>query len=70
MLTDGDYVCRMVPLPGDIYAVLREDKDGFGNIYINDQLSPMAKRRAFKHEIRHLMRGDMDKDADIRDIES
>ena len=69
MLTDGDYVCRMIPLPGDIYAVIREDKDGFGNIYINDSLSPMAKRRAFEHEIRHLIRGDLDANTEIQDIE-
>ncbi len=69
MLTDGDYVCRMVNLPGDINAVLRVDSDGYGNIYINDQLSPMARRRAFDHECKHLREGDMYNGLSIREVE-
>ena len=60
---------RMINLPGDINACLRMDEEDFGNIYINDQLSPEAKKKAFEHECRHLERGDMDNDKSIRQVE-
>lgn len=69
MLTDGEYIVRMIKLPGDIHGAVRISDTDFGNIYINDQLSPMAKRRIFQHEIRHLERGDFYSDHPIRDIE-
>ena len=69
MLTDGDYIVRMVNLPGDINSVVRLDNDGFGNIYINDALSPDQKEKAFIHECRHLERGDFYNDLPIREIE-
>lgn len=69
MLTDGDYICRMVNLPGDVKGALRVDNDDFGNIYINDLLSPMAKRRAFLHEYRHLQRNDLYNSLSIKEVE-
>ena len=69
MLTDGDYIVRMIDLPGDINACVRMDEDGFGNIYINDRLSPDAKRKAFEHECRHIERDDMDNDLSIHQVE-
>lgn len=58
MLTDGDYHVYMIPFPGDIKAAVRIDAEGFASIYINDYLSPEAKKRAFLHEIRHIERDD------------
>lgn len=69
MLTDGDYIVRMINLPGDIHGAIRISDTDFANIYINDQLSPMAKRRAFRHEIRHLEKGDLYNDASITEVE-
>lgn len=65
----SEYKVRYINLPGDIRAVLRLSEDGFGNIYINDHLSPKAKREAFKHEYRHLKRGDMENDLSIYQVE-
>lgn len=69
MLTDGDYIVRMINLPGDINSAVRLSEDGFGNIYINDQLSPKEKRKAFDHEIRHLEREDFWNGLPISEIE-
>lgn len=70
MLTDGDFVCRVICFPGDINGVLRIDEAGFGNIYINDSLSPMAKRKAFEHEFNHLKNDDMFNELPLKIIES
>ena len=69
MITDGDFICRLAHFPGDINAILRVDAEGYGNIYVNDQLSPMAQKKAFEHEILHLIRGDMFTSKNIREVE-
>lgn len=69
MLTDGDYFVRMVDFPGDIHGATRLDEEDFASVYINDWLSPMGRRRAFRHEIRHIVRGDHSSDDDIREVE-
>ena len=58
MLTDGDYHVYMIPFPGDIKAAVRIDSEGYASIYINEYLSPEAKKKAFLHEIRHIERDD------------
>ena len=70
MLTDGDFVVRVVPFPGSVRGALRVDSENFGNIYINDALSPDARRRAFEHEVRHLLREDLFSDAPIEEVEN
>ena len=59
----------MVNLPGSIMGAVRLSEDGFANIYINDQLSPMAKRRAFDHEAKHIDNDDFFNGKPIREIE-
>lgn len=63
--------CRvyLMPFPGDIKAAVRLDAEGFPSIYINDALSPQAKRRAFLHEIRHIRRNDHYNDMTIQEVE-
>jgi hypothetical protein len=70
MLTDGEYRVYMVNFPGDIKGAMREDADGFISVYINDWLSPKAKKAAFLHEIRHAERGDLSNNLTIREAES
>ena len=71
MIYDGEYCCRMVDLPGDIHSAVRLSNDGpdFANIYINDWLSPPARREAFLHEIRHIDRDDFYNDKTIEEVE-
>ena len=68
-MIDGEYTVRMVNLPGDIHGAVRLSEDGFANIYINDQLAPEARRKAFDHEVNHIENDDFYNDKDIHDIE-
>ena len=64
-----EHTVYLVPLPGDIKAAVQIDIDGYPSIYINDALSPQAKKKAFWHEIRHIAHNDFFNDKPIREIE-
>lgn len=70
-LLEGEYAVRMVNFPGDMHGCVRLTSDGseFPNIYINDQLSPMGKRRAFDHEMDHLENDDFYNNHPIEEVE-
>lgn len=70
-LLEGEYAVRMVDFPGDMHGCVRLTSDGseFPNIYINDQLSPMGKRRAFDHEMDHLENDDFYNNHPIEEVE-
>lgn len=67
---DNEYRVYMVPLPGDIEGAIREDCEGFASIYINDWLSPAARRKAFDHELRHMIRDDLHNNRPIKEVEA
>lgn len=46
-------------LPKRIRGFTYHDDDGHEFIMINGNLSPEAQRETLKHEVNHLMRGDM-----------
>lgn len=58
MMTTDEYRVYMMPFPGDIMGMVRIDNEGYPSIYINDRLSPQAKKRAFLHELKHIQRDD------------
>ena len=64
-----DYRVYLVKLPGTVHGAIRIDNDGFASIYINEQLSPQAKRAAFLHELWHLRNDDMYNDKSIYEVE-
>ena len=68
-MIDGEYTVRMINLPGDIHGAVRLSEDGFANIYINDQLAPDAKRKAFDHEAKHIINNDFYNGKTIQEIE-
>lgn len=68
-MTDGEYCVYLVHFPGDVMGVVRIDEDGFASIYINDQLSPKAKKAVFLHEIRHISRNDHANTRNIWEVE-
>ena len=68
-MNDGEFIVRMVNLPGDIHGAVRLSEDGFANIYINDQLSPQARKRAYNHEKKHIQNDDFYNDRPINEIE-
>lgn len=68
-MIEGEYVVRMVNMTGDLHGATRLSKDGFANIYINDQLAPNARRKAFDHEIKHIENNDFYNECAIDEIE-
>ena len=68
---EGEYRVYIMDFPGDVYGVVKLTKDGtdFPNIYINGQLSPAARRRAFLHEMRHLENDDFYNGKSIDEVE-
>ena len=67
-MTD-EYRVYIVPFPGDIKAAVMLDNEGFPSIYINDKLSPEAKKRAFLHELKHIRREDFYNTQTLRKVE-
>lgn len=68
-MSEEYYRVYMVKLPGDVRGACRLDADGFASIYINDDLSPKAKKDAFQHEMRHLDREDHTNPDSIQEVE-
>lgn len=70
-LLEGEYAVRVVNFPGDVLGCVKLTRDGSGfpNIYINDQLSPSAKRQAFDHEMKHLENDDFYSTKSIEEVE-
>lgn len=64
-----NYRVYLVKLPATVHGAIRIDNEGFASIYINEQLSPQAKKAAFLHEIRHLQNDDMYNDKSIYEVE-
>ena len=58
------YLC---PLPGKVkgYTVLM---DGFYTIVVNSNLSPEARMRAYRHEVKHLGKDDFHRDDPVGEI--
>ena len=69
-ITNDEYRVYLMPFPGNINGAVRVDVDGFPSIYINDALSPAAKKRAFLHELRHIQRDDFYNNLPIEEVES
>lgn len=65
----SEYRVYFVHLPATIKGACRLDENGFASIYINEDLSPQAKKAAFRHEMRHIIRKDHYNLKKIREIE-
>ena len=69
MTLPDDYNVVFVPLPGDIYACVRVDINGYPTVYINVGLSQSARKKALAHELRHVEQGDFFNHDSIWDVE-
>lgn len=58
----------MAKMPARIraYVVLKDDHY---TVVLNDQLSPVARMRAYRHEVNHIMNGDFEKTTSVDLIE-
>lgn len=62
-------ITRLIPMPDTrVRAFTVCDADGDYNIYINANISAAMQRRAYRHEMRHIRRGDFD-GGDVNRIE-
>ena len=68
-LSEDEYRVYLVKLPATIHGAVRVDNDGFPSIYINDDLSPKAKKAAFRHEMRHIINNDLYSSKTIQEVE-
>ena len=50
----NNYICRFIDLPSRVNAITVVDENGDYNIYINVKLSDENKKKAFRHECRHI----------------
>lgn len=64
-----EYRVYLVALPTDVRGAVRISPDGFASIYINAALSYTEQQKVFRHEMRHLRRGDMYSFRSIRQVE-
>ena len=60
MVTEEEIKIVVAKMPATIraYVVLKDDHY---TVIINDQLSPVAKMRAYRHEVNHIMNGDFER---------
>lgn len=68
MEMDIDYIVRTFPLPGGIKGFITKRED-LSLIVINDNLADDAKLRTYRHELNHLINGDLDKEEEVGKIE-
>lgn len=59
-LTDGDYCVRLIDLDPTVRGVTAMDNDSFASVYINSRHSYDRQRKAFIHEIEHILHDDFD----------
>lgn len=63
-----DVCVSMESMPLNIKSLIKRIGD-YDCIVINDNLSDEAKAKAFKHELEHKYKGDLDKNISIKIIE-
>lgn len=64
-----DFIVRVVDMPPQIRAFVRYDPDCIANIYVNARLDLPEQRRALRHELTHVRRGDCFRHFPIEELE-
>ena len=67
-LPKEDVYVTVCALPVHVKGLIKAVPDG-ELILINEYLSDKAKRKALRHELRHLRRGDLYRDAPVEELE-
>ena len=66
-----EIIIRLMPLPVHVRAFTLPDAQGDYNVYINVRLSSEQQKRSYRHELRHIARGDFYKrDKTAKEIEA
>lgn len=69
MIMINEIIYRYIDAPTTVRAFTIVDENGDYNVYVNSSLSPEARERAIKHELKHIEQGDFDKDLPAHLIE-
>lgn len=67
---DDDYTVRLVDIPTNVPAMVCYDDDDWPNVYINSRLNRETQRKALRHELKHIERGDVYTNAPIGRVEA
>ena len=62
------WIC-VTMIPPHVDALVREQADGTKIMLINETLSDEKKKEAYEHEKKHLQRGDLHSDEDVKTLE-
>lgn len=70
MISESDCRVYEIALPGTVKAFVHMGEDSFYSIYVNSLLSPEERKKAIRHELRHIARDDFSNGKTIREAES
>ena len=65
----NDVVVRCVDLPTSIKGLVKRDREGDYNVYVNARLPIEVQRGILHHELEHIENGDIESDWGIRRVE-
>ena len=70
MIEGADYYVRVVDFPSaKLGGVVTPNDDGTYSVYINSRLDSAHQRRAYEHEVRHIINEDLHGELDISTVE-
>ena len=64
-----DIITRLYDMPTDIRSFVRHNPDDTYTIVINSRLNIESRRKRYIHELRHIRRGDFDREETADRIE-
>ena len=64
-----DVIVRLEDMPFGVRGVTVKDENGYYNVYINSRYPEDVRRETYRHEMKHILRGDFYRDADVREKE-
>ena len=66
-----DYYIYIIPFPRGTrtHGMVLLNDDGTASIYLDANATELQRRRAFRHELNHLLGGDLFGEKDIRAVE-
>lgn len=67
---DGaDFFVRIVPFPVSVDGMVTPNDDGTYSVYLNANTDDAHQRKAYRHELKHIMNGDFYNILPIEEIE-
>lgn len=70
LIEGADFFVKYMKLPPKIWAFVHPNSDGTFLVFLDPRRSYSQQKRDIDHEIRHIIRDDLYRDAPISEIES